>query len=79
MNCVNIREARRRLTSIVDAAQRGRRTVITRRGRQVAMVEPIRPAKGNTLPDLTEFRASIKVKGKPLSQVVIDQRKEARY
>ncbi len=79
MNRVNIREARRRLTSIVDAAQRGRRTAITRRGRQVAMVEPIPPDKATPLPDLSEFRASIKVKGKPLSQAVIDRRKEARY
>ena len=79
MNRVNIREARRRLTSIVDAAQRGRKTVITRRGRQVAMVEPIRPVKGSPLPDLSKFRASIKVKGKPLSEVVIAGRKEARY
>ena len=79
MNRVNIREARRRLTSIVDAAERGQKTVITRRGRQVALVEPIRPAKGNTLPDLSEFRASVKVKGKPLSQVVLGRRNEARY
>jgi prevent-host-death family protein len=79
MNRVNIREARKRLTAIVDAAQRGRKTVITRRGRQVAMVEPIREAKDKPLPDLSEFRASIKVKGKPLSQAVIDRRKEARY
>jgi prevent-host-death family protein len=79
MNRVNIREARKRLTAIVDAAQRGRKTVITRRGRQVATVEPIPPAKGNTLPDLSEFRASIKIKGKPLSQAVIDRRKDARY
>jgi len=79
MNRVNIREARRRLTAIVDAAQRGRKRVITRRGRQVAMIEPIQPAKGKPLPDLSEFRASIKVKGKPLSQAVIDRRKDARY
>jgi len=79
MNRVNIREARRRLTAIVDAAQRGRKTVITRRGRQVAMVEPIRQAKSKPLPDLSEFRASIKIKGKPLSQAVIDRRKDVRY
>ena len=43
------------------------------------MVEPIPPDKATPLPDLSEFRASIKVKGKPLSQAVIDRRKEARY
>ena len=34
---------------------------------------------GKGLPDLTGFRAALKVKGKPLSRVVIDSRREARY
>ncbi|MCY2926394.1 MAG: type II toxin-antitoxin system prevent-host-death family antitoxin [Planctomycetota bacterium] len=79
MNRVNLREARRLLSDIVDAAERGETTVITRRGRQVARVEPMAPAKGKSLPDLSEFRASIKVKGRPLSQVVTARRKEVRY
>ena len=33
----------------------------------------------SSLTDLTEFRASLKAKGKPLSQVVIESRREARY
>ena len=79
MNRVNMREARQRLSSIVDAAEHGRSTVITRRGRQVARVGPAGVAKGQPLPDLSEFRTSVKVKGKPLSRVVIARRKEARY
>lgn len=79
MNRVNMREARIRFSAIVKAAERGRSTVITRRGRQVARVDPIATAAGGSLPDLTAFRASIKIKGKPLSQVVVAARKEARY
>jgi prevent-host-death family protein len=79
MNRVNMREARRRLSEIVEAARLGQRTVITRRGRPLAIVEPIKRGKCKPLPDLTEFRESIMVRGKPLSQVVIDQRKENRY
>jgi len=79
MNRVNIREARRRLTAIVDAAERGESTLITRRGRQVASVQPVAGGKGRRLPDMAEFRASIKVRGKPLSQVVIEERRRARY
>ena len=79
MNRVNMREARRRFSDIVKAAEQGKSTVITRRGRQVARVDPVAAAGGKSLPDLTEFRASIPVKGKPLSQVIIDHRKEARY
>jgi prevent-host-death family protein len=79
MNRLNIREARRRLSAIVNAAEKGETTIITRRGRQVARIEPIGPSKGKTLPNLTEFRASIKIKGKPLSKAVSDARKGARY
>lgn len=78
MKQVNIREARRRLSDIVDAALRGESTVITRRGRQVARVQPAGQA-GCNLPDLTEFRAKVKVKGKALSQAVIDGRRDARH
>jgi hypothetical protein len=31
------------------------------------------------LPDLTEFRKSIKLKGKPLSETVIEMRREERF
>jgi prevent-host-death family protein len=79
MNSVNIRQARRRLSEIVDAAERGESVVITRRGKQVARIAPIARRATKGLPDLSEFRASVKVKGKPLSQVVADARKAARY
>ena len=80
MNRVSIREARRRLTAIVDAAQRGETTLITRRGRQVATVQPVARGRGRPrLPDLSDFRASIKTKGKPVSQIVIEERRRARY
>jgi prevent-host-death family protein len=79
MDQVNMRDARRRFSQIVTAAQRGRSTVITRRGRQVARVAPMPAPAGSPLPDLTEFRASITVKGPPLSKVVVGQREKARY
>jgi len=79
MNRVNMREARQRLSSIVKAAERGQSVVITRRGRQVARIGPVGPVKGKPLPDLSEFRASVKVKGKPLSAAVVAARREARY
>lgn len=79
MDTVSIREARRRLSELVDAAQRGEAVVITRRGKKVARLSAVRDQPRKRLPDLTAFRASIKVKGKPLSQVVIDNRRGARY
>ena len=79
MNAISIKEARRQLSALVDAAEHGQSVVITRRGKNVACLGPVerKPLKG--LPDLAEFRASIKIKGKSLSQTVIDARKEARY
>jgi len=79
MNRVNMREARKRFSDIVKAAERGQSTVITRRGRRVARIGPVGHARGKTLPDLSDFRASIKAGGKGLSRVVTARRKEARY
>ena len=79
METVTIREARRRLSKLVDAAERGEAVIITRRGKKVACLRPVGDSPRKGLPDLTEFRASIKVKGRPLSKVVIDSRNEARH
>jgi len=79
MDSVNLKEARRRLGALVGAAERGEATVITRRGRPAARLVPLERRRLKRLPDLTAFRASIKVKGRPLSQMVIEGRREERY
>ena len=79
MDSVSIREVRRRLSEIVDAAERGESVVITRHGRDVARVVPAEPAGGKGLPDLTESRKTIAMKGKPLSAAVVASRKRERY
>jgi prevent-host-death family protein len=79
MNSMNISEAPRRLSHIVAAAERGQTTILTRRGRPVAQIAPVAKVSGKALPDLSKFRASLKVKGKPLSAVVIQRRKAERY
>ena len=79
MGAVNIREARERLGALVDAAQHRESVTITRRGKEVARLVPIEPQGGRSLPDLSEFRASIQVRGKPLSQMVRALRDEERF
>ncbi len=79
MDTVNMSEARRRLSDLVRAAERGESVTITRRGKQVARLVPVEQEPLRPLPDLSEFRASITVKGKPLSQTVIEMRAEERY
>lgn len=79
MRRVNIREARQELSRLVDAAERGESTVITRRGQAVARIDPAETQACAPLPDLSQFRASLAIGGKPLSKTVTDSRKKARY
>lgn len=79
MNAISLKEARKRLGDLVKAAEQGETVIITRRGKNVARLVPERPEKPLTrFPDLTEFRKSIKLKGKPMSQTVIEMRREER-
>ena len=79
MASVNLKEARRRLGALVRAAAQGESVVITVRGRETARIGPIERKTRKRFPDLTEFRKSIKLKGKPLSETVIEMRREERY
>ena len=79
MNTVNAKQARKRLGNLIDAAQGGESIVITRRGRKVAELGPVRTRRRRTMPDLSAFRASLKVKGKSLSETVVAMRAEEKY
>lgn len=73
MGTMPLKEARKRLGDLVAAAEKGQSTIITRRGRKVASIGPIRERA--PLPDLTTFRETIKVKGEPLSETVVRARR----
>lgn len=79
MREVNLREARRLLSSLVDSVAHGGSVVITRRGKRVARMVPVERKAAGALPDLTEFRQSIRVKGQGLSRGVVASRRQARY
>jgi len=75
---VNVREARESLRQLLDEVQAGDEVVVLRRGVEVGrLVRPKR--KTGPLPDLSSFRASIKLRGKPLSQYVLEARRSSRY
>jgi antitoxin (DNA-binding transcriptional repressor) of toxin-antitoxin stability system len=75
---VSVREAREGLRRLLDQVQAGDEVVVLRRGVEVGrLVRPER--KAPPLPDLTSFRASIKIRGKPLSQSIQETRRSARY
>jgi len=78
MTPVSLKEARKRLGELVRAAERGESTDITRRGKKVACLVPAREKPLRGLPDLTEFRASLKVKGCSLTEELLAMRREER-
>lgn len=78
MKLVSVRDLRRRLAELVDAAQRGETVAITRRGQTIACLGPV-VAESPRLPDLTSFRASIQATGPPLSQLVVELRDAERF
>ena len=74
---VNVKEARSKLSILLDRVERGEEIIIKRRGKKIALL--VSPEREKTLPSLKEFRASISPAGKPLSETVIDMRQEERY
>lgn len=79
MDTVNMKEARERLSELVRAAERGQSVTITRRGKEVARIVPPPQSPLKPLPDLSEFRASIKIKGRSLTDELLALRREERY
>ncbi len=77
---INIKDFRDQLAQFISQVEAGEEIAITRRGKIVARLLP--PPLIQTppqLPDLTEFRASINLRGEGLSETVIKERREARY
>ncbi len=75
---INVKEVRSNLSSILDKVEQGEDIVITRRGKRVARITNL-DENPTPLKSLKKFRESINIKGKPLSQTVINQREEERY
>jgi prevent-host-death family protein len=75
---VSVRDARAQLPALLNKVAAGEEVVILRRGQEAArLVPPAQPRR--RLPDLTRFRASIRVKGGPLSATVAAGRSKERY
>lgn len=78
MREVNVKQLREQLADYITAASGGEEVVITRRGKPVArLLPPV--GEGVEFPDLSAFRASITLEGEPLSETVIEERRQARY
>jgi prevent-host-death family protein len=75
---VNVKEARAKISSLLDRTEMGEEVVIIRRGKRIARLVSVGDAC-KRLPDLRGFRNSILVKGKSLGEAVIQGREEERY
>ena len=74
---VNVKDARSNLSTLLDRVEAGEEIIITRRGKKVAKL--VAPQADNRLPSLENFRSSLEIDGKPMSQEIIDARREERY
>ncbi len=70
---VSVLEAQQDLSHLLEKVTAGEEVIITQNGEDVATLV----ASKKVLPDLSEFRASIKLEGEPLSQTVIKMRGES--
>ncbi len=75
---INVKEARARLSFLLKRVEKGDEVLLLRRGKKVARLVPVQTPQ-RPLPSLKEFRSSIRLKGKPLSAVVIESREEERF
>jgi len=74
MRAAGIREARQNLSLLLEEVRKGREVLITDRGRPVARIVP--PAQESKRPFSSHrrFRAGIRLKGRPLSETVSEDR-----
>ncbi|MEW6326526.1 MAG: type II toxin-antitoxin system prevent-host-death family antitoxin [Thermodesulfobacteriota bacterium] len=79
MKTAGIKEARQHLTEYLARVEKGEEVIISRRNEPIAIIKPIKKKVRRHLRSHKELRASIIAKGKPLSQVVSESRKEETY
>ena len=78
MDPVNIRYARQNFRELIDEVAEGGEVMLVRRGEAVARL--VGPAvEPKRLPSLAAFRESIEVKGRALSEEIVEARDDERY
>ncbi len=77
MKTVGIREARHRLSRLIDEeVAKGREVTLTNHGKIVAVIGPPRATKKVPFPDYSAFRKRMKYSGESPSQTLIRMRRE---
>jgi len=78
MKKIKVNEVREHLAKYLSDAEKGEEIIITKHSRPIARLVPLK-SKSFEFPDLSKHRNSINIKGRALSDTIIDQRKEERY
>jgi len=76
---VNAEEADVSLISLLDKVAQDNEIIIKRHGKRIARLIFENKKNDLSLPSLKDFRASVQIKGKPLSRTLAEQRDEERY
>ena len=72
---INVKEARSKLSSLLNRVEEREEVVITKHGKEVArLVKPHKYTK--KLPSLKDFRSSVKIQGDSLSTIITQERKK---
>jgi prevent-host-death family protein len=71
-----IREARQNLTALIDEVRKGREVLITDRGKPVARLLPPQELAPRPFRGRRRFRASVSLRGEPLSATVSNDRED---
>jgi len=79
MTRINVKEARGKLSDLLDRVEAGDEIVITRRGDDVARIVPAKSKQRRPFVSHKALRDSIKLKGEAFSKTIIRMRREARY
>ena len=74
MKTATVGEIQKNFAQVLKEIKAGEEIVVIRRGKPVAKLTAIGPEKSIDWPDF--HREAIEVKGKPLSEIVIEEREE---
>lgn len=86
MTSVGIKELKAKLSSYIDKVYKGEQVIITEHGREVAIISPIskerrviqsliESGKAHWAGGKPKGLAGIKIKGKPLSETILEERR----
>jgi prevent-host-death family protein len=74
-----IKETRQNLTGFLRRVEKGEEVIIMKRGEKIAKISPLKKTPKGYLASHKALRNAIASKGKPLSKVIVESRKEERF